>query len=83
MEKEYLVDQNISWKAKGMLAYLLYCNENATINELIKHSKDRITSVYSGLSELKQAGYLKRFPVRNEMGRFQKYQNKPTGKKPE
>lgn len=77
-EKNFWTDKNLSWKAKGLLAYLLNVNAKATIRELITTSKDQRTAVHTGLAELKSAGYLQRFPVRDELGRFETYANEAT-----
>lgn len=79
--KDFWGDTNLTWKAKGLLAYLTQVNEKATINELINASKDQRTAVHTGLSELRKAGYLKRLPVRNEFGRYEAYTNEATGNK--
>jgi hypothetical protein len=61
-----LNDEKLSFKAKGILAYLLSKPDNwqVRVGDLIKHSPEGRTSIYSGLKELKKYGYLKKNPVR-------------------
>lgn len=65
LNKTFLNDENLSFKAKGILAYLLSKPDNwqVRVSDLIKHSPDGKTAIYSGLNELKQQGYLEKFPV--------------------
>ena len=66
LNKGFLNDERLSFKAKGILAYLLSKPDNwkVRVGDLVKHSPDGRTAVYSGLSELKEYGYLERFAVR-------------------
>ena len=72
INKTGLNDQRISFKAKGILAYLLskpdnwYCNRK----HLAKIGPDGITAVRSGLKELRKYGYLEKRPIRNQKGRI-------------
>lgn len=61
-----LNDCGLSWKAKGILAYLLSKPDGWELRraDLANHSKDGITSVDAGLVELRKAGYVKREWVR-------------------
>ncbi|HHP1050795.1 DnaD domain protein [Bacillus thuringiensis] len=63
-----LKDERLSWKAKGILAYALTLPDNWTfhISELSQHAKDGEDSLRSGFKELKELGYIKRYPVRDE-----------------
>ncbi|MDM5239076.1 DnaD domain protein [Bacillus cereus] len=63
-----LKDKSLSWKAKGILAYALTLPDDWTfhISELAQHAKDGEDSLRTGISELKKAGYVKRYPVRDE-----------------
>ncbi|NKQ22767.1 helix-turn-helix domain-containing protein, partial [Brevibacillus laterosporus] len=62
IDKTPINDDRLSWKAKGLLVYLLSKPDDWTIMiiDLIKHAKDGRDSVYSGLKELEHAGYLSR-----------------------
>lgn len=66
MNRTALNDKNLSWKAKGIIAYMLSMPDDWVfyINELTKHSTDGEKSFRSGLKELKDNGYVKRKPVR-------------------
>lgn len=63
-----LKDKTLSWKAKGILAYALTLPDDWTfhISELAQHAKDGEDSLRTGINELKKAGYVKRYPVRDE-----------------
>ncbi len=65
----------ISFKAKGIMAYLLSKPDNwkLYIKDLINHSKDGRDSIYAGLKELKNAGFLKLEIVRNLYGQIDQY----------
>ncbi len=66
MNKTFLEDPRLSFKAKGILAYVLSKPDNwqVRVSDLVKRSDDGETAVYSGLNELKQYGYLRKYPVR-------------------
>lgn len=72
IDKRPLDDIGLSWKAKGLLAYLLSKPDNwrPIIEELAKASKDSIDSVRSGLKELERAGYLVRKMIRDNRGKI-------------
>lgn len=72
IDKFGLNDERLSWKAKGLLAYLLSKPDNWQIYEsdLIKRSKDGRDSIRSGLRELEKYGYMSRRQLRNEDGSF-------------
>lgn len=71
IDKNILSDKKISWKAKGILAYLLSKPDNwvTYMTDIQKQSKDGRDSVSSGVKELLDAGYLERRRLR-EKGRF-------------
>ena len=70
MDKTFLEDDRLSYKAKGLLAYLLSKPDDwkVIVGNLVNSSKDGKASVYAGLKELKQCGYYEKVPVRNEQG---------------
>ena len=76
MNKHCLQDKNLSWKAKGILAYLLSLPDDWQIyeDELQKHSKDGKDSLNKGLQELINAGYIKRDRKRNDKGQLKNYE---------
>ncbi len=70
MDKTFLEDPRLSFKAKGILAYLLSKPDNwkVIVGNLVNYSADGKSSVYAGLKELKECGYYKKIPIRNEAG---------------
>lgn len=70
LDKHFLSDDRLSWKAKGLLAYFLSKPDNwrIMIEDLIKQSTDGEKAVRTGLKELELCGYLENIPQRNEKG---------------
>lgn len=70
MDKSFLEDTRLSYKAKGILAYLLSKPDNwkVIVGNLVNYSTDGKASVYAGLKELKECGYYEKIPIRNEQG---------------
>lgn len=68
LDKGFLEDSRLSYKAKGLLAYLLSKPDNwkVIVKDLINHSKDGKKAVYSGLKELKEYGYYRKTPIRDD-----------------
>lgn len=66
-----LNDKSLTWKAKGLFVYLWSKPDDwdYRVTEVAKHSKDGIGSTSTGVTELEQAGYLKR-KQKNENGVF-------------
>ncbi|WP_144499352.1 DnaD domain-containing protein [Bacillus sp. FDAARGOS_235] len=87
-----LKDERLSWKAKGILAYILTLPDDWVFyrEELSRHAKDGLDSLRAGMKELKEYGYLKRFPVRDDNNKIIKWetiiyevpQNDPLVEKP-
>lgn len=71
-----LRDERLTWKAKGILAYILSLPDDWVfyMEEVAKHSKDKIDSLKSGMKELKEHGYVKRFPVKDEKGKITRWE---------
>lgn len=70
---ETLRDKRLSFKARGLLAYMLSMADNwkfYTKSIIASSDKDGRDSVLSGLKELEKCGYLKRQSKRNESGKF-------------
>lgn len=65
LHRAALNDKRLSWKAKGIIAYMLSMPNDWVfyMDELMSHSTDREKSFRSGFKELKDNGYVKRFPV--------------------
>ncbi|MEN8214769.1 MAG: hypothetical protein ABFS56_00005, partial [Pseudomonadota bacterium] len=70
IEKSSLEDITLSWRARGLLSYLLSRPDNWTIiiNNLIKQSPDGRTTIRSSLKELEASGYLRLERVNGEKG---------------
>jgi DnaD/phage-associated family protein len=66
ISKTAIHDKRLSWKAKGIIAYMLSLPDDWKfyIEELVTHSTDGEASFRSGLKELKDCGYVRRFPIR-------------------
>jgi hypothetical protein len=67
-----LKNNNLSWKAKGILAYIMSLPEDWEIHtkELMKHASDGRDSLMSGIKELREHGYIE----------YKKYKDDDTGK---
>lgn len=72
IDKNCLEDKNLSWKAKGLLAYLLSRPDNwkVIIEDLRNKSTDGRDSIYSGLKELTEAKYIIKKRMHDEKGKF-------------
>ena len=68
IDKSVFTNQGLTWKAKGILGYLLSRPDDwkVYVCDLVKQSKDGKDAVYSGLKELENNGYLKRCPIRDK-----------------
>ena len=71
LDQELVRDSQLSWKARGIFAYLWSQSENWDFNEVevAKHSTDGRDALRSGLKELEDAGYLDRKRERDSKGR--------------
>jgi len=71
IDRGFLENPNLSWKAKGILAYLLSKPDNwkVIVKDLVNHATDGKAAVYSGLGELKGQGHYQKTPVRDSVGR--------------
>lgn len=75
MNKEPLNNANLSWKAKGLLTYLLSLPDDWKIyeEEISKHAKDGKDSLKSAIKELITNGYIERERIRNSSGQLKGY----------
>ena len=73
IDKTGLTDDRLSWKAKGLLAYLLSLPDDWTVRErdLAKRSKDGRDSTRSGIQELIKHGYVLRKRLHDANGKFE------------
>ncbi|MDO5375717.1 MAG: conserved phage C-terminal domain-containing protein [Staphylococcus rostri] len=76
VHKEFITDDSLSWKAKGMLLYLLSRPDDWQVYEieLQKHASDGRDSVRSGMKELQDAGYIHRQRIRDKKGQYKEYE---------
>jgi hypothetical protein len=76
IDKRIFSNEELSWKAKGLLGYLLSRPDNwkIIIADLVKQSKDGRDSVYAGLNELIKARYIISERLRMEKGRYSSYE---------
>ena len=67
---EWLRDDRISFKAKGILLYLLSheVGYNITFAQIERQTKDGLSAIRSGIEELVEAGYLEVQQTRDENG---------------
>lgn len=72
----WLRDESLSWKAKGLLAYLASHARGFRVSQnlMLRQATDGRDSLLSGLAELERAGYLVRgAPDRDDTGRYGSY----------
>lgn len=76
IHNQILKRNDISWKAKGIMCYILSLPDNWTIylEELMEHATDKKASFRTGWNELKEKGYVERIPIRDEKGKIKEYQ---------
>jgi ABC-type dipeptide/oligopeptide/nickel transport system ATPase component len=72
IDKYGLNDDRLTWKAKGLLAYLLSLPDDwkVYVKDLQNRSKDGRDAVVSGIQELLEFGYMSMKRVQGERGRF-------------
>ena len=75
MSNYHLQDRNLSYKAKGLLSFMLSLPEDwdYSMKGLVAVSKENIKAIRSILNELKEHGYLKIKQIRGEKG-YYKYE---------
>lgn len=66
INNEFLKRKDLSWKAKGILAYILSLPDDWNINlkEVMRHATEGERAFRSGWKELDQLGYVERKPIR-------------------
>jgi hypothetical protein len=72
LNKDFLINTELSMQSKGLLAYLLSLPDDWTVNrqELPRHFKNGIGAISSALKELINAGYIIRSQKRVKGYRF-------------
>lgn len=75
MDNTFLRDDKLSWKAKGLFAYILSLPEDWKIylNELQTHATDGETSLRSAIKELTDNGYIVQKRLKDDKGRWASY----------
>lgn len=73
MANYHLRDKELSFKAKGLLSYMLSLPEDwdYSLNGLASVSKEGIKAIKNIIGELKEQGYLKINKIRKENGQYQ------------
>lgn len=73
MANYHLRDKELSFKAKGLLSYMLSLPEDwdYSLNGLASVSKEGIKAIKNIITELKEKGYLKINSLRKENGQYQ------------
>lgn len=68
-----LEDSRLSWRAKGLLCYMLSRPDNWRINktDLYKRGTEGRDAMHSALNELKELGYLHIYPNQQDKGQMQ------------
>lgn len=76
IDNEAVQDITLSFKARGILAYLLSLPDDWQIyeQEISKHTTDGIKAVRSGIKELISSNYISRSSQRSEQGKFTGYE---------
>lgn len=69
MNIDIFTDNKLSWRAKGILAFLMLA-KSASFNEVMNFSKDGRTAVSSALKELKNNKYCEIVITRETNGSF-------------
>jgi len=72
LNNEFLQDKTLSWKAKGLIAYVMSLPDDWELNlsDLKNRSKDGRDGTAAGLNEIIEKGYCKRYQVRGNDGLF-------------
>lgn len=75
MANEFLKDSRLSWKAKGIIAYVQMLPDDWVLNmrDLTNRATDGRDSLYSGIKELEKYGYCAKVMQRNPDGTIAGY----------
>lgn len=76
VNNDYLRDSRLSWKAKGLITYIMSLPEDWKLNiaDLSGRATDGRDSVAAGLREIIEKGYCVRTSQKNDRGRFTGYE---------
>jgi hypothetical protein len=72
LNKTFIEDERLSWKAKGLMTYFLSKPDDWKIMmcDLVKRSVDGRVSVASGINELIKYGYIRRYQPKNDKNQY-------------
>jgi len=72
IDNTFIRDTTLSWKAKGVMTYLLSLPDDWSVNfsEVLRHSTDGETALKSTIKELKEHGYLISKRLQSADGKF-------------
>lgn len=75
VSNEFLKDARLSWKAKGIIAYVAMLPDDWVLNmrDLTNRATDGRDSLYSGIKELETCGYCVKTMQRNPDGTIAGY----------
>lgn len=73
LDNDWLRDARLSWKAKGLLAYIAShrADYRLTVEQILSEATDGRDAVRAGLRELEDVGYLTRIQHRGDGGRIE------------
>ena len=76
LDQQLIRDSRLTWKARGIFAYLWSQSDEWDFNEVevARHATDGRDSLRTGLKELEQYGYLDRKRIRNSAGQVSSVQ---------
>jgi len=76
IDRRPIENATLSWKAKGVLAYLLSRPDNwiVRLQDLVKRSTDKAHAIRGAIKELQKAGHVHRKEIRGENGQFLRYE---------
>ena len=69
---DVISETGLSWKAKGILVYLLSKPDGWTVreNDIVNHSVDGLKATKAGIKELINRGYMFRRKIRDDKGKY-------------
>ena len=75
VHNELIEDKQLTWKARGILVYLLSKPDHwrTTSAHLASQSPEGIYAVRAGLQQLERAGYIRRIKKQNSRGQWSTY----------
>jgi hypothetical protein len=76
VSNDMVLDERLSWKAKGVLLYMLSKPDDWQfyLHEILKHGRDKVDGVRSAIIELENNGYIERKRKRDSQGKLRQYE---------